>query len=659
MFASNPCGQRQKKQIQFGNSGSREMGRGVAIDSLEILRRTLSREKRVLRLVLRIHSDRNEENHESCLWPVVLFGCLRQNACLEELSLYLPKGGIRDIDISWVALVLVINENLKKLDLSCNQLSLFSSRFLSHSLSFNSTLQTLNLSCNDLPPPAIVYLADMLVGNRALKSLDLSFNDIEIEGVRHLAVALRINTTLEDLNIAGTNIGCQPAVESLQMALAENSTLQVLNVSSNTPHGAAPGDLATILLQNRHVKVFNLSDSNLNLRSVSNLVRIHPALNTLEMDNMENANAIGLRELQEPLQYTQTLEQLSLCGCGLDDEQAEIVAGILATNKSLKEVYISGNEIGEIGAVHLAGALESNDTLPSIVLSYNAIGTTGGASFGRMLERNKSLRVLDLTKNLIGPGAGAALAEGLAGNTGLERLVLTGNRVGDEGGEMIVEALFKNETLRELSLGDNGTADKTALRLAQAISREGSELRKLHLEGASENLSDDVAEELVHCVLQSRLEEFFVTNGPPDGEDEVFLRAVFVPLLDKHSLTTDVNFTPEMQFHRYLNNVGVWKLLQEEEETAEDDDDGPNGGGTPLSFWPLVIANLCRPMVDRERWDLEMIFPGEESELDVLYFLLRNKPDIFRATRNTTERREKRKRGDDPHDFSSRTMVCR
>ena len=63
---------------------------------------------------------------------------------------------------------------------------------------------------------------------------------------------------------------------------------------------------------------------------------------------------------------TTVLRTLKIAGCSTSDEGVESLARALAVNKSLQELDISYNKIGDNGIAHIATALQKNTTLESV-----------------------------------------------------------------------------------------------------------------------------------------------------------------------------------------------------------------------------------------------------------------------------------------------------
>jgi len=119
-----------------------------------------------------------------------------------------------------------------------------------------------------------------------------------------------------------------------------------------------------------------------------------------------------------------SLQKLNLGGNRLNDKHALLIGEALTTNKMLKELYISHNNIRSCRG--LAAGLGSNQTLEVLGLSSNKISDQGCQLLAKTLtNRNCILRELHLCQNKgIGKTGTVALEESLQINCSLEKLVL-------------------------------------------------------------------------------------------------------------------------------------------------------------------------------------------------------------------------------------------
>ena len=151
---------------------------------------------------------------------------------------------------------------------------------------------------------------------------------------------------------------------------------------------------------------------------------------------------------------------------------ASILADALRTSISLKELYLYGNHVSDIGVWSLAQTLAvENSALTRLSLGSNEITDEGACHLARMLTTNRTLTHLLLSNNEIGGRGCVKLANVLIHqNTSLERLDLDSNHgVNDSTVTTLVSMIKLSKSLEGLNVSDcklSGSS-KAQLRKAQ------------------------------------------------------------------------------------------------------------------------------------------------------------------------------------------------
>jgi Ran GTPase-activating protein (RanGAP) involved in mRNA processing and transport len=161
------------------------------------------------------------------------------------------------------------------------------------------------------------------------------------------------------------------------------------------------------------------------------------------------------------------LAHLDLCGnSGFGAAGAERLAGVLGQCRELVHLNLSGNYIGAGGAERLAGVLGQCTALAHLNLSDNQIGAGGAESLAGVLGQCTALAHLNLWNNQIGPGGAESLARVLAQCPALAHLDLYGNWIGPAGAESLAGVLPQCAALAHLNLFANaiGTVGEGRLR---------------------------------------------------------------------------------------------------------------------------------------------------------------------------------------------------
>ena len=93
--------------------------------------------------------------------------------------------------------------------------------------------------------------------------------------------------------------------------------------------------------------------------------------------------------------YT-SLQRLYLDGCGIAADGCASLASALRNNRSLVELSLNHNKIGNVGAQHMSHMLPGNAALQILRLQFSAIDAPGILQIVSALHHNHSLHVLDL-----------------------------------------------------------------------------------------------------------------------------------------------------------------------------------------------------------------------------------------------------------------------
>ena len=134
------------------------------------------------------------------------------------------------------------------------------------------------------------------------------------------------------------------------------------------------------------------------IHSIKHFVNIpHPILQQfIELDFSNNKlNVISSTLLSELLTCALTsLRTLILNSCGITSEGAVQLSAVLAINKSLTELQLKENPIGDIGAASIGDAIKSNAVLEVLDICNCDISSEGAVQLSAGLAVNKSLTIL-------------------------------------------------------------------------------------------------------------------------------------------------------------------------------------------------------------------------------------------------------------------------
>ena len=93
------------------------------------------------------------------------------------------------------------------------------------------------------------------------------------------------------------------------------------------------------------------------------------------------------------------IELLNLDDCRIDEKQIEKLCTLLSSNKKLKYMYLSNNNIGVAGSKAVAKLILSCTTLIELDLFNCKINDTGAAELGAALKQNFGVQKLSIGQN--------------------------------------------------------------------------------------------------------------------------------------------------------------------------------------------------------------------------------------------------------------------
>ncbi|KAI9913595.1 hypothetical protein PsorP6_006664 [Peronosclerospora sorghi] len=143
----------------------------------------------------------------------------------------------------------------------------------------------------------------------------------------------------------------------------------------------------------------------------------------------------------------------SLC----DADMAQL-AHAISHNTTLRELYLSGHELGPLALQAFAACLATNSTLEHLSLGSDKLGDEGVTLLCAGLARNphSGLQRWDLESKSLGLAGASAIGHVLQTNKTLTSLTLSRNRIGDEGIDQLVKGVRANAhvPLAELHVTD-------------------------------------------------------------------------------------------------------------------------------------------------------------------------------------------------------------
>jgi len=228
-------------------------------------------------------------------------------------------------------------------------------------------------------------------------------------------------------------------------------------------NGVIPNWLVSLLARAKNLKVLDLSFSVISEEGFTGLARIFRSNKSIKRLNLYATDLRGKKMdiLRAGLMKNKTLTRLDISGAKIGDEEVEKISPVL---KKMVRVDLSDNSISDKGATVLANVIKSSCSLKDLNLYTNSIRHVGVKHISEALSVNSSLWKLRLSYNPVGDKGAFYLSNALSqSNKTLKRLYLKGTRISDDGAKQIAKGLKRNISISKLDLSSNNIQSKKKL----------------------------------------------------------------------------------------------------------------------------------------------------------------------------------------------------
>ncbi|GFH31964.1 uncharacterized protein HaLaN_31104, partial [Haematococcus lacustris] len=210
-------------------------------------------------------------------------------------------------------------------------------------------------------------------------------------------------------------------------------------------------------------------------------------IDVLDLGN-NGMTASGGAALARLLHDKRSLKELNIYNNDIGDSVMDTLAPAINENKKLANLDLGGNNIGPAGVKVLAErGLQGLDSLRYLEMGYNPLGPDGTRTLVNAVKFDLKLETLKLGWCKVGPLGARALADLVMFNKSITTLDFRGNALGNDGVIIIARGLKSSENTRlgEIDLGFNEIKDEGACALAQ---HAASQAMKSNADGAPKDL---------------------------------------------------------------------------------------------------------------------------------------------------------------------------
>jgi len=267
---------------------------------------------------------------------------------MQDTELIMRHHGLGPAGTKAIAVSLVSNTKILKLDLSDNWLSAQGGNAIANMLKENCYISELVLSDNKLATNGAIALCETLQENTTITHVTLAGNDFDDNTAPCLAEMITNTQRIEQLDLSHNSFASK-AGEVLGLAVAENTSIKLLDLSWN--HFRGPGAIAL-------------------------------------------ARGLGANIF---------LKKVDISWNGMGLEGAKAIGEALVTNNVLEDLNVSNNRISAEGAVMLAKGLLSNETLRVLRIGKNPMQSAGAFGVLTAVRQNSgsAIELLDFSNIVV------------------------------------------------------------------------------------------------------------------------------------------------------------------------------------------------------------------------------------------------------------------
>ncbi|XP_064609173.1 leucine-rich repeat-containing protein 74A-like [Liolophura sinensis] len=258
------------------------------------------------------------------------------------------------------------------------------------------------------------------------------------------------------------------------------------------------------------------------IKGIAIALAIHAKVRELDVSG-NNIGARGSGYLAETLQAVSQIKVLIMAATFPDVDGCKYLSRALLNNDCLRILNLAENNLGEQHAVQLCGFIKETRTLRELYLNHNRLDEAGGRVIGAALAGNKSIQILDLTWNHLRRSGAESICRALKVNTTLEKLNVSWNGFSTEGCKCLSKILPMNDTLRHLNLSSNRINSRALLFFLKGlVKNEGITSLKIGKNPFTTEAAITIIETLTACDYCS-VDDLDISDVPVDDE---FLEAV-------------------------------------------------------------------------------------------------------------------------------------
>jgi Ran GTPase-activating protein (RanGAP) involved in mRNA processing and transport len=290
--------------------------------------------------------------------------------------------------------------------------------YLSHTIyTYIRGLEIIDLSSNKCTDEGATSICNIILSQNNIKVLDLSFNKLTCKGIKYILKTLEeTNNPIESLVLGYNNVYPEGA-DIVSSYLTSNKSLINLELTFN-------------------------SLKSIGIKKISESLLKHPMIKSIDLSNNKITDE-GCQYLAELLNSQKQLQKINLSGNDISDKGLEIITPNLLKMENLIELSLAKNCINNTGLGYIGLVLKEQKSIEKLNLFQNKFSSQGGLSLTEGLLNHPNIKDLYLSCNNL-EDMGVKYLLGALQSTSIEQLDLSNNNL-TEGSRDLAAVLISGE----------------------------------------------------------------------------------------------------------------------------------------------------------------------------------------------------------------------
>ena len=479
-------------------------------------------------------------------WIKQLLGALQGKSSLTSLLLSFKIATHVEADSIATALSTVIHKNpsLEKVSLKFDGLPSSVCVRIFQALSKIRCLKHLRFCDGQITTKeALDQLYKTIANNSSLEVVNVRNNKLQSSGIKAISKAFRNIYHLRLLALNGNDID-EEAAEDIASIIANNVTTEKLLLYNNALKSKGICTICQALRGHKYLKVFRIGKNSIQEEAadyIAEVINHNPLLRVVDVASNKLLTK-GIMKITKQLEKNTNLQKLSLNENNITctDSAAASLARIIMNNSKLKALHLDNNNFSISGNSKIVEAINKLTVLKE--LTINNTGFTAN-HIAAMITNNLQIEILDIGNNKLKSEGINKICKGLANLSCLKILGLYGNEITDDAADAIAEVISSLSALEKLQLGNNAFRLIGIQTICESL-KQGRALKLLELDniGITEEAADCLVSVIDHNPL---LKYLYLGNNRLSNTGANVILDLLKSKKDFKALTLNNNFISE------------------------------------------------------------------------------------------------------------------